>query len=151
MAEDTKEPTVAELKKENAALTKQLGAATATSEKLEGENAKLKDAQQVYTAEAEQAKKALLDELAEVKEELATANEIVEEVTQRLENADAIQAESATHVLTFEKKQYKVLAAKVQHKGVTYDAKDLSKHQDVLKDLIGDGKGLVQLIVATKE
>ncbi|WP_310395718.1 hypothetical protein [Hymenobacter sp.] len=109
------------------------------------------DTKEATAAELKKQVTSLKQELADTKEELATANGIIQEVTQRLENADAIQAESATHVLTFEKKQYRVLAARLQHKGTKYEAKDLSKHPEVLKDLIGDGKGLVQLITAAKE
>jgi chromosome segregation ATPase len=133
MAEDTKELTPAQAKKQIETLEAKLATANTALEK---------------------AKDALATEVAahaETREELAIANGLVEEVTQRLENADAIAAESSTHVLTFEKKQYRVLATTVQHKGVKYEAKDLSQHPEVLKDLIGDGKGLVQLIVAAKE
>jgi cellobiose-specific phosphotransferase system component IIA len=156
MAEDTNttEGTTAPAELTPAQLKQKVASLTRANEKLEAENGKIKEAHQAtkdaLTAETV-GHATTKQQLADAQEELATANGIVEEVSQRLANADAISAESGTHVLTFEKQQYKVLAPTLQHKGVKYEAKDLSKYPEVLKDLIGDGKGLVQPITAAKE
>jgi chromosome segregation ATPase len=143
---DAAEQTPAELKKQVTFLTKQLAQATADRDTYAQRLADVQATVETQKAEITAQGK----ELADAKAEVAESTTIIDELKERLENADAIQAESSVHVLTFEGKQYKVLAPTVQHKGVKYEAKTLQQHPEVLRDLIGDGKGLIQLIVKAK-
>lgn len=75
--------------------------------------------------------------------ELEVAQAVIADQAERLSNVEAAQTEDAPVVVTFEKKQYRVLGKAVQVLGRVVKAADLGKDKEALAFLVESQSGLL--------
>jgi hypothetical protein len=85
--------------------------------------------------------------IAQLEAELKAKDAIIEGQAEELKASEA-QGAAALPVITHDKKQYRVLAAKFQHKGQEVKAEDLKGNKELVAELIKAKSGLLQLVVA---
>lgn len=89
-------------------------------------------------------------ELARLKQELEEANGIIAEQTEKLAESE-LRTAGTLPVVTYDKEQYQVTAAKFNFKGTDYAAEALSSSPDLVKELITSGSGLLVKIEKEKK
>ncbi|GAB3233120.1 hypothetical protein GCM10027346_20850 [Hymenobacter seoulensis] len=99
-------------------------------------------------ARLERENAALEQKAAEQATELATATQAVDELSEKLSNAEAVTPAQA--VVTHEKHQYLVLAQKFNYEGTEVLASELQGKKEILAALVKSGSGLLQKIEAKK-
>jgi hypothetical protein len=77
-------------------------------------------------------------------EELATAEQTVSDLNEKLSNVEA--AEVVHVVVSYKKEQYRVLAQQFDFGGTLVKASELQENKEVLAALVEDGSGLLQKV-----
>ena len=88
--------------------------------------------------------------VARLKWELEEAQNIIGEQAEQLE-AKTLQGTGSLPVITYNKQNYQVLAAKFHFKDVDYKAEDLAGNADLVKKLLEAGSGILQKIEKAKQ
>ncbi|SHL26728.1 hypothetical protein [Hymenobacter psychrotolerans] len=83
-------------------------------------------------------------ENAQLKQDNATAEEAIGDLSEKLSNAEA--ATPTLVVVTHDKTQYQVLAQQFNYEGTEVKAKDLQKNKEVLAALVKTGSGLLRKV-----
>ena len=87
-----------------------------------------------------------LKRIEDLEGEAVDSAQLILELHQQLDNAQAGQELSPVVVVTHEQQKYRVIGAKFKHAGEEYTAADLKKHPDVVKQLVEAGSGLLQKV-----
>ena len=88
--------------------------------------------------------------IADLEGTVVESDKLVGELTQELSNVQTSAELSPVVVVTHEKNQYRVICVKFKHtNGKEYAAADLSKHPEVIKELLELDSELLQLVDKT--
>jgi chromosome segregation ATPase len=113
----------------------------------------LRDALTLVKTENSSLKEQLDQERAqngEVAGELNEAQGMIEELTNRLAQAEQVQAESGTVVVTDGSNHYKVIAPKFKHKNIDYTADQLRGNEELVQELVKADVGFLVKIETEK-
>lgn len=89
-------------------------------------------------------------EVERLRRELTDAKGIIDEQTEQLQ-AKELQGSGALPVISYKQQYYQVQAAKFHFNGVDYKAADLAGNNDLVKQLLDAGSGLLAKVDKPKQ
>lgn len=90
------------------------------------------------------------EKIARLEQELGEAKGIIGEQTEQLQ-AKELQGSGSLPVITYKQQYYQVQAAKFHFNGVDYKAADLAGNNDLVKQLLDAGSGLLVKVDKPKQ
>ena len=130
-------------------LTRQLGDTQHALATLKLENQSQRDALTAAAAEKTELQSQLSDERTrsgDVAGELNEAENLIEDLQQRLKTAAVVQAQSDTAIVSDGTHHYKLLAPRFKYNHVQYTAAELTGNEQLVAELVAAGVGFLQKI-----